>query len=111
VKCQTFFTTLNLYENIKLDNRYVLLKTHIYESVIQNFSSVVVNASVTDRETVIFPVLTVCDAHGLCTTVTGDPVTTSLPSDLTLIEVQYVWNRLVLTEYNPILTTIIYEIC
>jgi hypothetical protein len=33
--------------------------------------------------------------------VTGEPVTTSLPSDLTLIEVQYVWNKLVLTEYNP----------
>jgi hypothetical protein len=61
-----------------------------FEFVIQNFSSVFENASVTGPETDIFPVLTVCDIHELCTTVTGEPVTTSLPSDLTLIEVQYV---------------------
>jgi len=49
-----------------------------------------VNVSVTGPKTEVFPVLTVCDVHELCTTVTGKPVTTSLPSDLTLIEVQYV---------------------
>jgi len=58
--------------------------------VVQNFSSVFVNASVTSPETDVIPVLTVCDVHDLCTTLTGEPVTTSLPRDLTLIEVQYV---------------------
>jgi hypothetical protein len=75
---------------MKLFLRYALLKRFICENVIQNFSSVFVNASVTSPETDVFPVLTVCDVHELCTTVTGEPVTTRLPNDLTLIEVQYV---------------------
>jgi hypothetical protein len=49
-----------------------------------------VNASVTGPESVIIPVLIVCDIHEMCTTVTGEEVTTILPSDLTLMEVQYV---------------------
>jgi hypothetical protein len=47
-----------------------------------------VNASVTGLKTVIFPVLTVCDVHELCTTVTGAEVIVNLPSDLALMEVQ-----------------------
>jgi len=90
MKCQKFFVTVNLYGNTKLFPKYVLLKRFICEYVSQNFSSVFVNSSVTGPETDVFPVLTVCDIHELCTTVTGEPVTTSLPSDLTLIEVQYV---------------------
>jgi hypothetical protein len=90
MKRQTFFITVNLYGKVKLFLKYILLKRFIFKYVIQNFSSVFVNASVTAPETDIFPVLTVCDIHELCTTVTGEPVTTSLPSDLTLIEVQYV---------------------
>ena len=75
---------------MKLFLKYVFLKIFICECVIQNFSSVFVNASVSGPETDVYPVLTVCDIHELCTTVTGEPVTISLPSDLTLIEVQYV---------------------
>jgi len=90
MKCQTFFKTVNLYGNMKLFLKYFSLKRFICERVIQNFSAVFANASVTGSETDVFPVLTVCDVHELCTTVTGEPVTTSLPSDLTLIEVQYV---------------------
>ena len=101
MKCQTFCITLNLYVNMKLFLKYVFLKIFICECVIQNFSSVFVNASVSGPETDVYPVLTVCDIHELCTTVTGEPVTISLPSDLTLIEVQYVWTKLVLTEFIP----------
>jgi len=98
MKCQIFFITVNLYWNMKLFLKYVLLI--ICENVIQDFSSVSVNASVTGPKTEVFPVLTVCDVHELCTTVNGEPVTTRLPSDLTLIEVQYVWTKIVLTKYN-----------
>jgi hypothetical protein len=58
------------------------------------------NASVTGPETVIFPVLTVCDVHELCTIVTGEQVIVTLPSDLTLMEVQYVLTKFVLKKYN-----------
>jgi hypothetical protein len=54
------------------------------------------NASVTGPETVIIPVLMVCDVHELCAIETGEQVTTALPSDLTLMEVQYVLTKFVL---------------
>ncbi|PSN42435.1 hypothetical protein C0J52_15939 [Blattella germanica] len=43
---------------------------------------------VSGTETIIIPVLTVCDVHKLCTTITGQQVTTKLPNNFTLAEVQ-----------------------
>jgi hypothetical protein len=53
------------------------------------------NASVTGPETIIIPMLMVCDVHELCTIEIGEQVTTALPTDLTLVDVQYVLNEFV----------------
>lgn len=65
-----------------------ILNFHLFLNII-----FFVNASVTGLETVIFPVLTVCDVHKHCTIVTGEKVIVTLPSDLTLMEVQYVLKK------------------
>lgn len=54
------------------------------------------NVSVMGPETVTIPVLMVCDVHRLCAIESGEQITTTLPSNLTLMEVQYVLTRFVL---------------
>jgi hypothetical protein len=62
----------------------------LHQIVLLFLNSFSVNATVAGPKAVIFPVLTVCDVHELCTMVTGEQVVVTLPSNFTLMELQYV---------------------
>ncbi|XP_023723547.1 uncharacterized protein LOC111873237 isoform X4 [Cryptotermes secundus] len=65
-------------------------KVNVFSTSNVDLQAATILPSVTGLETVIFPVITVCDVHELCTIVTGEKVIVTLPSDLTLMEVQQI---------------------